>query len=153
MGLLFASSPIDLAFSVDMMSVFELEIRFQEGVWPNCNPLTANIRCQPQGVRLGEVVLQKQGLFRSSAAFILDAAALEEAGESPAIPEMDPALLEELTTREREVFDRLVTGESVRDIGKACAISEHTVRNHIKSIYRKLGLHSRLDIVRAVLGR
>ena len=41
----------------------------------------------------------------------------------------------------------------MREIAELSFISQHTVRNHIKAIYRKLGLHSRLDLLRTVLGR
>jgi len=89
-------------------------------------------------------ILGENGEVVAEAAFILDVA--------PAHAGMDQALLDELTTREREVFDRLIQGKSVREIAELDSISEHTVRNHIKSIYRKLGLHSRLDLLRTVLG-
>lgn len=97
-------------------------------------------------------ILGANGELIASAAFILDSAAFGEPVGSSARHAVDPALLSELTDREQQLFDRLIAGESVREIAKSCSISEHTVRNHIKSIYRKLGLHSRLDIVRAVLG-
>jgi PAS domain-containing protein len=51
-----------------------------------------------------------------------------------------------------EVFDELVEGKSVREIAEGSSISEHTVRNHIKASYLKLGVHSRLDLTRVVMG-
>jgi len=97
-------------------------------------------------------ILGENGEVVAEAAFILDVESLVDSGDAPAHPGMDQALLDELTTREREVFDRLIQGKSVREIAELDTISEHTVRNHIKSIYRKLGLHSRLDLLRTVLG-
>ena len=48
-----------------------------------------------------------------------------------------------LSQRELEVLTRIVSGLKDRDIGEALHISEHTVRSHIKSIYRKLKVSTR----------
>jgi two-component system, NarL family, response regulator DegU len=48
-----------------------------------------------------------------------------------------------LTQRELEVLGSLIAGLKDRDIGEALHISEHTVRTHIKSIYRKLKVSTR----------
>ena len=48
-----------------------------------------------------------------------------------------------LTKREREVLDLISYGYSNADIAKKLVISEHTVNDYTKKIYRKLGVHSR----------
>lgn len=48
-----------------------------------------------------------------------------------------------LTQRELEVLSQLVSGLKDHDIGEVLHISEHTVRSHIKSIYRKLRVSTR----------
>jgi LuxR family maltose regulon positive regulatory protein len=50
---------------------------------------------------------------------------------------------EPLSPREIEVVERLVMGESAKEIAQGLCISINTVKVHIKSIYRKLGSHSR----------
>lgn len=55
--------------------------------------------------------------------------------------------LDSLSDREREVLTKLAQGASNRDIGAALFVSEHTVRNHLQRIYRKLGVRSRKDAV------
>jgi LuxR family transcriptional regulator of spore coat protein len=97
-------------------------------------------------------ILGDDGEIESEAAFVLDIASLMASDPASGHTGMDQKRLDELTTREREVFDCLIQGKSVREIAELSFISEHTVRNHIKAIYRKLGLHSRLDLLRAVLG-
>jgi DNA-binding CsgD family transcriptional regulator len=52
-----------------------------------------------------------------------------------------------LTAREREIFARAVRGDGVRDIAADLVVSERTVETHLASIYRKLGVHSRLELV------
>lgn len=54
--------------------------------------------------------------------------------------------LNRLTKRELEVVDLIVFGYSNRDIAKMLFISEHTAKDHTKSIYRKMGVHSRLEL-------
>lgn len=52
-----------------------------------------------------------------------------------------------LSPREKEMVELLQRGLPPRQIAESCHISEHTVRNHIKSIYRKLGVHSQLELI------
>jgi len=47
--------------------------------------------------------------------------------------------------RETEVVQRVVAGRTVRDIAGELHLSAHTVRNHLKSAYRKLGVHSQAE--------
>jgi PAS domain S-box-containing protein len=58
-----------------------------------------------------------------------------------------------LTRREREVVDCLLQGERVVSMAERLGVSSHTVRNHLKSIFRKLDVHSQADLVRHVRGR
>jgi PAS domain S-box-containing protein len=60
---------------------------------------------------------------------------------------------ERLTRREREVVDCLLQGERVVSMAERLGVSSHTVRNHLKSIFRKLDVHSQADLVRHVRGR
>jgi len=56
----------------------------------------------------------------------------------------------ELTTREREVLDLIARGLDNRQIASSLSLSEKTVRNHINSIFGKLGTPNRAQaIVRA----
>lgn len=52
-----------------------------------------------------------------------------------------------LTVRETEVLTQLCKGKSYKMIAEALFISEETVRRHIKSIYKKLEVHSQVEAV------
>lgn len=52
-------------------------------------------------------------------------------------------LLSQLTARESEVLELISYGYSNRDIAKVLVISEHTVNDYTKKVYRKLNVHSR----------
>ncbi|NIA24136.1 MAG: response regulator [Gammaproteobacteria bacterium] len=53
----------------------------------------------------------------------------------------------ELTGRELEVLGLISSGMTSRQIGEKLFISENTVKNHVRNILDKLGLHSRNEAV------
>lgn len=53
----------------------------------------------------------------------------------------------QLTQRELEILKEIVAGNKDREIAESLGISEYTVRSHIKSLYRKLGVSSRAKAV------
>jgi two-component system, NarL family, nitrate/nitrite response regulator NarL len=65
----------------------------------------------------------------------------------------DPIDAEPLTPREAEVLDSLAQGLSNRAIAARLAISEHTVKFHLASIFGKLGATTRTGAVRRALRR
>lgn len=57
-----------------------------------------------------------------------------------------------LTQREKEILILLKEGKSNPEIAKTLSISIHTVKAHIESIYRKFGVHNKVQaVVHAVL--
>ncbi len=55
--------------------------------------------------------------------------------------------LDQLSKREREIVETLLSEGSVTGVANSLHISLHTVRNHLKSIFRKLGVHSQVELV------
>ncbi|QYR22916.1 response regulator transcription factor [Paenibacillus sp. sptzw28] len=56
-----------------------------------------------------------------------------------------------LTQREREVLERVASGDSNRQIAEGFGLSEHTVKNHLKNILQKLHLDNRVQLTRYAL--
>jgi DNA-binding NarL/FixJ family response regulator len=98
-------------------------------------------------------------LKRSSIEDLLEAIRQVLAGGSP----MSPAIarrvvssfrprkndgLNALTDREQEVLDLMSTGMSAREIGDKLFVSANTVRTHIRHIYEKLQVQTRVEAVR-----
>lgn len=54
-------------------------------------------------------------------------------------------LLDDLTPRELEILRHVAEGESNKAIGRALDITDGTVKLHVKSILRKLGMRSRVE--------
>ena len=54
-------------------------------------------------------------------------------------------LLDELTPRETEILEHIAEGQSNKVIARELDISDGTVKLHVKSILRKLNVHSRVE--------
>ncbi|WP_068771971.1 response regulator transcription factor [Termitidicoccus mucosus] len=59
---------------------------------------------------------------------------------------------ENLTRREMDILQALARGLSMKEIGRECSISPGTVNCHLKNIYAKLHVHSRMEAVMKFLG-
>jgi DNA-binding NarL/FixJ family response regulator len=53
----------------------------------------------------------------------------------------------EFTPREEEIVMLVPRGLSTRGISASLFISEHTVHNHLRSVFEKAGVHSRREMV------
>jgi two-component system nitrate/nitrite response regulator NarL len=58
--------------------------------------------------------------------------------------------VDQLTPREAEVLELLRAGSSNRQIAQALHISSDTAHTHVNRVLRKLGVHSRRELVHAV---
>ncbi|WP_460070775.1 AAA family ATPase [Streptomyces sp. YKOK-I1] len=86
----------------------------------------------------------------------VDAAAAAGAGEPvPVAPQGPPAsdALEGLAAMERQVAALVMEGATNREIAARLFISVKTVEATLTRVYRKLGIRSRVDIVRLAAGR
>lgn len=52
-----------------------------------------------------------------------------------------------ISIRQREIIELLLRGKSNRDIAEALFIAPHTVKNHIYTLYQKLGVKSRFELI------
>jgi DNA-binding NarL/FixJ family response regulator len=100
-------------------------------------------------------------LFKEDVGRLLPALSEALAGGAPMSPAVARLVLEQLherpsqppptllTTREREVLERLAGGLSYEQIALALEVALNTVRTHVRSIYRKLDVATRLEAVLA----
>jgi len=62
-------------------------------------------------------------------------------------PAASSARLDDLTNREREIVALICRGAGDAEISRQLKVSPHTVRNHVASLYRKLGVNRRSAVV------
>jgi DNA-binding NarL/FixJ family response regulator len=55
--------------------------------------------------------------------------------------------LDDLTPRQAEILRLLEWGKSTEQIAGELSLSQETVRNHIRRLFRALGVHTRLEAV------
>ncbi|MBM6999086.1 hypothetical protein I3I95_02900 [bacterium] len=58
-----------------------------------------------------------------------------------------------LTGRELETLEELSRGFTVQRIAESQTVSENTVRTHVKAVYRKLGCHTKQEVIDLVEAR
>jgi DNA-binding CsgD family transcriptional regulator len=57
-----------------------------------------------------------------------------------------------LSRRQEETALLAVTGHSNREIAEKLFITEYTVKDHLKGIFQKIGVHSRSELCPKILG-
>jgi DNA-binding CsgD family transcriptional regulator len=55
-----------------------------------------------------------------------------------------------LSARQSEVARLIANGAAVKEVAALLGISVHTARRHVEHVYRRLGLHSRAEVARAL---
>ena len=58
-----------------------------------------------------------------------------------------PSPMAGLTPRQREILEGLLSGESEKQVALRLGISIHTVHEHVKTIYQRLGVSSRAELL------
>lgn len=98
-------------------------------------------------------------LFKSIVEEELVDAVREVAGGRQYVPHSVRRRLQEhpadarLTTREDEILDLLGKGLRNHEIADVLGISDETVKTHVKSVFRKLGVSDRVEAVREAIDR
>lgn len=73
---------------------------------------------------------------------------LKQGGFSSLAPSLPAGLLERLTKREREVVLLAIDGQTNGEIAKALYVSEITVKKHVSSIFVKLAVKNRNQLIK-----
>lgn len=120
-----------------------------------------------QALEVGRVAAAHRAIWRAAQAQHAALAALAVSPESPLphVPADLPPATDEvrrhvrepqrlpqfcadrLSAREREIVEAMATGMAVKEIARSFSLSTHTVRNHLKAVYRKLNVRSQLELL------
>ena len=57
-----------------------------------------------------------------------------------------------LSARENELLGLLATGSDTRSMARQMSLSEHTIQDHLKSIFAKTDAHDRVTVLSRALG-
>ncbi|KVL46569.1 LuxR family transcriptional regulator [Burkholderia cepacia] len=68
------------------------------------------------------------------------------------VPEVSSAPSDRLSPREIEILDHIARGLSNKEIGRALRVAPETVKWHLKNIFEKLNVSSRIEAVQSGLG-
>jgi len=99
--------------------------------------------------RVALALLDRQARYRPVDAALICGVADLPSDVSEAAPPGEPVWPDQpLTQSETRVLRYLPTHLSARDIAAELCLSAHTVRTHLRHLYRKLGAHSRREAVR-----
>jgi DNA-binding CsgD family transcriptional regulator len=74
------------------------------------------------------------------------AAPAEAAGTHAVLARLDAHCRVPLTARERTIVSHVARGDRVANVAEALGIRPVTVRNHLKSVFRKTGVHSQQEL-------
>jgi two-component system, response regulator PdtaR len=78
---------------------------------------------------------------------VVGVAPLSDSRPGTGVPSHLQAKVSELSPRERDVLDALLAGHRVTSTARALAVSPYTVRNHLRAVFRKLGVHSQEELI------
>ena len=104
------------------------------------------------GARVKRMVLREGDRIQLGSAMTFRYTLYPVRAESPEPCEVRPLRpLLQLTAREREIAQLVADGLSNTAIGARLYISDRTVGTHLGKIYKRLGIHSRVQLTRHVL--
>ena len=69
------------------------------------------------------------------------------------VPRQEPVLDSRLTSRQREILDRLLEGRTIPQAAKELGISESTAKHHALAVYSVYGVSTRADLLVAASRR
>lgn len=130
--LVFTKVPIDVADGGSVVVQF-VEAAPTDGATAGHDQPSRDAELESALRRIHDLILQ----FRSRSGLVED--------DLPTIAEPLP---DSLSRRRRQVASAVLTGKSVKDIADEFELSPHTIRNHLKVVYRQLGVSSRAELQR-----
>ena len=128
--------PIILATSINEESFLRAQSLGVRGVVLKDMPVSSLLRCV-RIVHQGGEFIEKNSLTRALGSVLRREAARQT--------------LTKLTSRERVVADKVLTGMSNKDIGRQLGLSEGTIKSHLHRVYQKLQVKGRFALIN--LGR
>jgi len=103
--------------------------------------ITERKRSEEELIEAIEAVMQDTSWF--SRTIVEKLAALRQSSHAPT----STAYLDDLTDREREILGLVCQGMADAQMSATLSLSKNTIRNHVASLYRKLGVNRRGAVI------
>ncbi len=124
-----------------LVSAERVEINDQQCVIWAIQDVTERRRSEAELIEAIESVMADTSWFSRTIVDRLATLRQASRGKAPS------AALQDLTDREREILDLICDGLSDADMSRRLHLSPHTIRNHVASLYNKIGVNRRAAAV------
>ncbi|HMO13657.1 MAG TPA: FHA domain-containing protein [Pirellulaceae bacterium] len=105
-------------------------------------------------VRISEAVAKLDQTVRfGDVNLVFQAASELTEPETSSLDSTSEELVQRLSRAQRRVLKYLLRGESEKNIAWILGCSHHTIHNHIRAIYAKLGVRSRGELMSRLVGK
>jgi DNA-binding NarL/FixJ family response regulator len=108
------------------------------------------LKSQPQTQLLAQLRAMKEGVPPMAPSIARRVLAQLSAKPLEAAKPADPSM-PRLTEREQDVLNRIVRGETVKELSAYLGIAPSTAAGHVRSIYAKLEVNNRAEVVARVM--
>ena len=151
------SEPVTAQTDIYCLGVVLYEMLMAEHPYPNVSTVERLYKHLsdplPMITSLSEDILDRvnsviqKATAKNPAQRYADVMALASAFHEAVHPRLQPNLVETLTPREQEILQRLIAGQSNREIAAELVVTVGTVKWYITQIYRKLNVRSRVQAI------
>jgi DNA-binding NarL/FixJ family response regulator len=138
-----AGPDVDDPIRVLVLTTFDLDEYVYEAVRAGASGFLLKDVTRDELVRAVHVVAAGDALLAPS----VTRRVLAELASTARGPRPDPAQLDALTAREREVLELLARGATNAEIAGELVVGEATVKSHVAHVLMKLGLRDRIHAV------
>lgn len=98
-------------------------------------------------------LVQSQHMTQAMWRLSRETLAVSASREADAATLRDPSVLSSMSSREIEIVLRLLSGDRVPEIARSLYLAQGTVRNHLSSVFHRLGVSSQQELIALLRGR
>jgi DNA-binding CsgD family transcriptional regulator len=128
----------EIAYAKNVVSIKDLGSR--NGTYVESGQVSSCEVGVGSSVRFGKILFRIENEESSMASM---------ASEVSSMSTIDPTIV--LSPAQKKVLDRMLTGLSEKEVAAILEISHHTVHNHVREIYSRLGVNSRAELMAKLL--
>ncbi len=142
-------------FAAEELYVLQADGSVDVSTWSGARPTPPwvdRVLAALEGEERCQLTLEDEGLSLQAWRLVAPGEAPSADGKILVLVRRRPAWMQgcTLTARQREISEYAAGGATVNEIASHLEISLHTVRSHLKAVYRALGVCNRVELARAL---